>query len=222
MLPSKTDDAYTAGILFLRKHLDHVRAWMAHATQPFFIRPLNEHWGVLFIEDDTLSQTTTIDMLVECSKFVSLLYFFEDENWGWGYRIYVNGFEVACFYDDYHFEHTRATQLAAERYPHIPDILSFLYFSEEGRSLLDALIDEVNRDQRHREAQFRDRNVEFFKVFHLEPHVIAALSDLISLEGLRGKRLHWKPVRLFKEYLGIVGLHRMNFTVFKRAQTASG
>jgi hypothetical protein len=215
MIPSTTGDKYTAGILFLKRHADHVQAWMSHASMPFFVRPLNERWAVLFIEDDKLKLATTVDLLIEFSKFVSLLYFFHDENWGWGYRIYVNGYEVACFYDDYHFDHTMAIQLASERYPHIEDILYFLYFEEEGRLLLDTLVEEVNGNREYLEQQFEDRNIEFFKVFHLDADKINMLKHLISIEGLRDKRLHWRQVQQFKQCVEIAELTRVNFKTVK-------
>jgi hypothetical protein len=215
-----TDDNYTAGILCLKSGANHVQAWMAHTAMPFFLLPLNETWSLLLIEDDKLEQPETMEMLIECSKFVSLLYFFHDEDWGWGYRIYVNGFEVACFYDDYHFDHTMALRLAQERYPEHEDILSFLYFDQEGRQLLDTLVEEVNGNPDYLAWEFKDRNVEFFKVFHLDLERIEQLKHLVSVEGLRDRRLHWRQVQQFKDLVGIAELDHLNFK--RQAEGSAG
>lgn len=212
-----TETTYTAGVLFLNQQVNQVKAWMSHSSMPFFVRPLNDKWSILFIQDDKLDQQSSVDLLVEFSKFVSTLYFFHDEDWGWGYRIFVNGFEVACFYDDYHFDHTTAVKLAQERYPHIEDILSYLYFDKEGRALLEELVEEVNNSPEYVEQQFADRNVEFFKIFNIDLENVERLKQLICIEGLRDKRLHWRQVKDFKALLKISELEKMNFHTEKEA-----
>ncbi len=202
---------YTAGILFLRERAGQVQAWMHHTSMPFFVRHVNTRWSVLCIQDEKLEQQATVDLLIEFSKFIFLIHFLHDEDWGWGYRVFVNGFEVAHFYDDYHFDHRMAIQLAQERYPETEDILSFLYFDKEGRSLLDSLVEEVNSSPRYVEQQFSQKNVQAFASFGLEPETVAALDRLISFEGLRDKRLHWRQVQEFKQYLGFAELGRLNF-----------
>jgi hypothetical protein len=208
---------HTAGILVLNQHAEQARAWMKHTSMPFFIRPINAQWSALLIKDEKLEQPSTVDMLIEFSKFIFMIAFFHDEDWGWGYRVFINGFEVAHFYDDYHFDHRMAIQLAQERYPEIEDILYYLYFEAEGRSLLDSLVEEVNSSRKYLEKQFENKNVQCFETFGFSQDTIAKLDKLISIEGLRDKRLHWRQVEQFKEYLGITEMKRINYKVLSES-----
>jgi hypothetical protein len=202
---------HTAGVLFLKEKSDQLEAWMLHASMPFFVRALNDRWSVLFVRDDKLEQSETVETLIECSKFINMLYFMHHEDWGWGYRAFVNGFEVAHFFDDYHFDHTLAIELAKERHPEIEDILFFLYFEKDGRALLDSLVEEINTNRVYIEQQFEQKNVQAFEVFGVSAEKIAALDRLISVKGLREQRLHWRHVEEFKELLGFPEFNRMNF-----------
>lgn len=206
-----TGNEHTAGVLFLKEKTEHVEAWMQHAFMPFFTRPLNDKWSVLFVKDDKLEQSTTVNTLVEFSKFINLFYFTAHEDWGWGYRLFVNGFEVASFYDDYHFDNTMAVQLAKERRPDVEDILYFLYFDKEGRALLDSLVEEVSSQPKYLERQFDNKNVDAFEDFGVDDDTIHALDELISMECLHDDRMHWGQVEQFKEYLDITEMTRMNF-----------
>jgi hypothetical protein len=211
MRPLAAGNEHTAGILVLQKHSTHVEAWMKHSSMPFFHHHLNDKWSAFFIKDEKIEQPETFDTLIELSKFVSLLHFFHAEDWGWGYRVFINGFEEASFYDDYHFDHTMALELAKQRYPDIEDILYFLYFDKEGRSLLDSLVEEVNNTREYLEQQFGKKNIDAFATFEVDDATLDYLDDLISFERLRDQRLHWRHVEDFKERLGFPELNRMNF-----------
>jgi hypothetical protein len=202
---------HTAGILCLKEKTDQLEAWMLHASLPFFTRPLNDKWSVMFIEDDKLEDPFSVTTLIECSKFINLFYFTHHEDWGWGYRLFINGFEEASFYDDYHFDHNLAIQLAKERHPDIEDILYYLYFDKDGRSLLDALVEEINSSRIYLEKQFEKRNIAAFAVFGIGEEHRARLEQLICIEGLRDQRTHWRQVEEFKECLAINEMNRLNF-----------
>jgi hypothetical protein len=202
---------HTAGILLLKEKTEQVEAWMQHASMPFFTRPLNAKWSMLFIPDDKLEDAFSVHTLIECSKFINLFYFTHHEDWGWGYRLFVNGFEVASFYDDYHFDHNLAIQLAKERHPDIEDILYYLYFDKEGRSLLDSLVDEINSSRVYLEKQFEKRNLQEFETFGISQENIARLERLICIEGLRDQRTHWRHVEEFKSCVDIAEMNRLNF-----------
>lgn len=211
MKPLAAGNEHTTGILFLKQHANTVQAWMDHASIPFFVHALNDIWSVLYVKDEKLEKPATVHTLIELSKFINLFYFTHIEDWGWGYRVFVNGFQVAEFYDDYHFDHTMAIQLAKERYPDVEDILYFLYFDKEGRSLLDSLVEEINSSRNYLEQQFKNKNIQSFEAFGLGDEKIAALDRLISIEGLSDKRLNWRQVEQFKEYLDMVEMTRRNF-----------
>ncbi len=202
---------HTAAILLLKEHAAATASWMAHAGMPFFLHPINETWSALYIQDEKLEQASTVTMLIELSKFISLLAFRHAEDWGWGYRVFVNGFEVAYFYDDYHFDHTLAVELARERHPDKEDILYFLYFDQEGRALFDSLVEEINSSRHYLEQQFARKNVQSFAAFNVGAETLAALDELISIGHLRDQRLHWRQVEAFKDLLGFPEMTRRNF-----------
>lgn len=211
MRPLAAGNEHTTGVLFLQQQSDTVKAWMTHSSVPCFVHPVNDQWSALFLRDEKLEQKATVVTLIELSKFVSLIYFTHHEDWGWGYRVFLNGFEVAHFYDDYHFDHTLAVELAKERYPEREDILYFLYFDKEGRALLDALVEEINQSPNYVEKQFERKNVQSFAAFGIGKDKIAALDTLISVQGLRDNRVHWRHVEDFKELLGMTEMTRRNY-----------
>lgn len=184
---------------------------MTHSSMPCFVHPVNARWSSLFVQDERLEQPSSVTTLIELSKFVSLLYFTHQEDWGWGYRVFVNGFEVASFYDDYHFDHTLAIAMAQEQRPDVEDILYFLYFDKEGRELLDTLVEEINQSPAYLEQQFTNKHVSAFAAFGLSQEQIARLDALISVENIRDQRLHWRQVEQFKELLGFTEMNRRNF-----------
>lgn len=210
MKPLAAGNEHTAGVLYLKEQTSQVEAWMQHASLAFFTRPLNDKWSVLFIQDDKLEDSVTLQTLIEFSKFINQVYFFHHEDWGWGYRVFVNGFEVAKFYDDYHFDHNLAIELAKERYPDNDDILYFLYFNKEGRELLEELVDEVNSTDTYLERQFAQKNVQAFAEFGISADTIVYLDDLICIENFQD-RTDWQHVEDFKRSLGIIEMNRMNF-----------
>ncbi len=62
----------------------------------WFIHEVNPAWAGLFLQDEWLEQPETVELVKSLSKAAPLLFFFDADEYGWGYRLFAGGEERAA------------------------------------------------------------------------------------------------------------------------------
>ncbi len=199
---------FTTGNLFPAIHSQQVSDYLQDKSLPFLIEQLNERWSALFLEDDWLSDPSTVSMLIDLSQNVPILHFQNAEDHGWGYRVFADRKEQAHFFDDYGLDHALAVELAEARYPEIMVVEHFLYLEPKGQEVMRQLLKEVKQLPAYQSAlaqQFQSKNVQAFAYFDIAADIVKTLDRLITPENLEGEPPR-QEVNTFLEQLGITGM----------------
>jgi len=59
----------------------------------WFIHEVNRAWAGLFLQDEWLEQPETVELVKSLSTTAPLLFFFDADEYGWGYRLSAGGEE---------------------------------------------------------------------------------------------------------------------------------
>lgn len=147
---------------------------------PFVIRPLNEKWSVLIIEEistDESSKARLEKWVLETSQNCPILHFYNADVYGWGYEIFVGGRNVASVNVDY----------------------EGLYVARR--------IDEKNQESHaelfaSRAEQYKNKNLGEFSAFDIEPTILDRLDRILTADRYLGRDI-WEQVEEFKKHLEI-------------------
>lgn len=153
---------------------------------PFIIRPLNERWSLLLIEEisaDEASKTQLEKWVLGVSAQCPILYFYNAEDHAWGYRLFKGGAEVASVEVNYEI------RLMQEMYGDDAD--------EE--------TDETEAAAEYFETmvqQYEHKNIGEFAVFDLEADSLDELDEILTAEWYLDSGI-WDQVEEFKDCLEI-------------------
>jgi len=86
------------GVLMRRNNAEAVLQMPTNADQgaDWFIHEVNRAWAGLFLQDEWLEQPETVELVKSLSTTAPLLFFFDADEYGWGYRLSAGGEERAA------------------------------------------------------------------------------------------------------------------------------
>jgi hypothetical protein len=201
---------FTAGILFLKDGQSMVGNWITGKNLPHYLRSLNQKWSVLCLEDQYLSKPDTLSMMLELSKSLPLLHFQYAEEHGWGYKVFINGEQIADFDDDYAYEHRIVCEIVSEQYPEEKDIPSFLYFDDRGRGVLSKI--EASPEYAERIwRRFSRKNLQSLSHFGIDDKTIKMLNELLTAKNLNREEPHDEEIKAFRQALSINEMYLMSY-----------
>lgn len=131
---------FTSGNLLLSKDRNIIKQCNVSSL---ILKELNNKWAVFFTEDNYI-ESEVPNYIIEVSKECPILYFYNYEDYGWGYRIISKGEEVAKLMINYSLEDDIITEIIQQRYPEIEDIFEFIYDEDEGREAYEKIREEIN------------------------------------------------------------------------------
>lgn len=172
-------------------------------TPHYFIKPLNEKWSVLLIDDTggatKESRTAFQQWRLNVSKEFPILYFATHDE-GWNYDLFTGGIKAGSLEVHYGVDYYLKIDLAELRYPDIEDVHIFF---DENPDVNDALQAEIENSDAYQETivkQYQRKNVTAFEVFDIPSETIAQLDEMLSVEFYNADPL--EQVEKFKTLLG--------------------
>lgn len=192
---------FYAGILFLSRQANVVEETLKNAGINIALQPVNDKWSTLLMQGEWLGSEETTAQLMELSKAVPLLYFFDAEDHGWAYRIFEQGDVVASFEVDYDLTTQIAYDIADTKYPDA-DI-------DSNPKIWAALLKEAARSKEYRqwvEAEVQKSHVECFTRFDVDADGVQALAELLSFQSFSTAESTLGPVNRFKSIIELSGL----------------
>ncbi|MDT0121598.1 hypothetical protein Q9R46_03025 [Paenibacillus sp. RRE4] len=190
---------FTSGSVTLMKYKEEILKY-----DPIYIDDLNNQWFVFITKDTEVSEEIP-ESLVRISEKIPVLYFYNFEDHGWGYRLVYNSKEIASLQIIYELIDTIIIELAEERYPE-EDHIEFLYVDPRGENIRIELIEEVQSTNKYNEAiarQFINCNLEAFKRFEIADEQIQRLSQVLNANYYSQLESKHQLVDEFKEVLNI-------------------
>lgn len=178
------------------------------------IYQLNDNW-IVFLTNDTYLDNDFPKSIIEISKEIPILYFYNFEDHCWGFRIVINGEEATSFELDYELRNRMVIDLAQKRYPD-KDIIEFLYIDEEGSTLRKEIEEEIDSNfWDSLRSKYAGLDIEKFKMFNFSEEIIQKLCRLMKIEYLQTLSLQHNLVDEFKN---IIGIQEMSWVRADRAE----
>lgn len=201
---------FTSGNLIQSKYRDVIEKYRVDGIK---ISDLNSEWTVFLTEDVYIEDQVPI-YIINISKEIPIMYFFNYEDHGWGYRIFHNGEEVAKLVIDYEIEYNLVLEKAKEKYVDEGDIIEILYFGDRGEEVYNEIAEEVvNSNEYYNvvQKQFLYKTVEKFKLFNINDGDINELRELLTVDSYtKTEQLH-KLVEKFKKIVNINEMEWINY-----------
>jgi hypothetical protein len=211
---------FTTGVLYLRKHETKVLQQLPKSKQPYFHKNVNGDWNAFFLQDEWLQSACTLQFILSLSsKYVPLLWFHDDGEIGWGFRLFDGGYEVTSATISYSLDVELAEEEMSRRYPYI-NLSKEILVNEKLRQEYEDVLEGVLRSDRFRQevekglARFR---CQWFSRFlsHKQVQQLRSLFDVVLLTDCdeeTGSMLLYDSVDLFKEILGIEEMMWVNYS----------
>ena len=201
---------FTSGLLFLSRAISQVKPLLPSNPDSYFLEPLNDKWTGLYLADAWLQQPATLQLVLDISQHVPLLYFQNAEDHGWGYRVFCEGREVASFYNNYMLEREIKLwmPIAKKRFAQDDESeIQFILFGSDTWDLQEIFFAEVRQTDEYRhlfEQQFRNTHTHTFALFEIAPEAITRIDRLLSMESFHTEAWTTVDVEQFKEAVGIM------------------
>ncbi|UQZ86325.1 hypothetical protein SK3146_05618 [Paenibacillus konkukensis] len=194
---------FTAGTLFRTSDFAD-ETFGATLTDKDRIEILNDTWSVILMEDEYLGDSATVEKLAGLSRKKPLLYFYNAEDHGWGFKVFDDGRITSSLDVSYDLEYSYFCKLAEERYPgEIPHALP--------KELTDEMFEEVKRLPeflKETEEQYAGVRPEAFQRFEID---IEELRDLFSEEYRHHLEFIHDLVYEFKTIMGFKEMRWVNY-----------
>lgn len=191
---------FTAGNLTLVSFKEQITP-----DQLSYIKELNGDW-LVFFTDETGVNDEASETVNDLTEDIPVLFFYNAEDHGWGYRI-IHKKELLAKVDvNYELEESMLMQLVEKRHPDMDDPIELLYIDDEGEELRARYMEEVSASSELQQAialQFSSRNVEHFKLFNVDAEKIQKLNGLLTYENWLRLESPWQLVEQFKELLNL-------------------
>lgn len=210
---------FTTGVLYPRKYEAKVLQQLPKSRQPYFHKNVNNEWNAFFLQDESIETAETLRFLLQLSsKHVPLLWFHDDEESGWGFRLFDGGCEVSSATISYSLDAELAEAEFARQYPHV-NLQEEADDNEEIRDAYEDILDKVVQSEHFRQevrkgiSRFRPQS--FARVVGQKQ--ISQLRSLFDIHLLTdfdedtGSSLLYDSVDLFKEILGIEEMVWVNY-----------
>ena len=206
---------FSSGFLILKKNGKKEETLLKSIKTEIILKDLNNKWAVFFIESETFMELEKVDKILDISKKIPVIYFFNAEDHGWGYNIFHEGKEIAKSEIVYCMANQIAMSLAQERYPGTNIVTTFI----TGDSIKDEwenIFNEAHSSEIFKEAvynQFRNKNVKEFQLFGISTEKIEQLDELLCAEKfLSDPDYEFEMVDEFKRILGIEEFSWMSYS----------
>lgn len=200
---------FVAGVLFRRKDTASLLEILNDETHiKDYEDELNDEWcGFLLLEDPYLFHSETVAFVKQASEHAPLLYFFNAEDHGWGYRAFDRGEEVAHFRVDYEANYRLAKAQLEAQHPgqavHDCSVVSSQGWEgalTEARGS-DAFVGQVRE-------HVANAHPEKFASFDIDARQLAELKMLLSEHRVLGALRHeggaaFELVARFRQLLNI-------------------
>ena len=88
---------FSCGVLVKREHAEEIENGLSAMDVGVncFFHEVNGSWTGLFLEDQWLQSASTVEIVKSLSETAPLLFFFDADEHGWGYRVFAGGSEIA-------------------------------------------------------------------------------------------------------------------------------
>jgi len=202
---------FTTGVLYAKQYEPSVLLSLPFSRQPYFHRRLNKAWNAFFLEDECLEKAETLKFLRKVSgRGIPLLWFHDSEEYGWGFRLFDQGYEVTSATIAYDLECELVERELERRHPGI-DIARDVIENEQLRREYDHILHGLIHSGRLRQ-EIR-KGIE-----RVRPHCFRCILSALQIQQLQtvfdlnllcqydeqtGSSLLYESVDLFKEILGI-------------------
>lgn len=210
---------FTDGVIFRQSDLPHIEQAASRLNQPYFIRTLNERWGVLFPEQREMQTGGGLRLwLTTTSRVAPLFYFQNAEDHGWAYHVFKDKQEIANLNVSYEMAYLMAHDLAERRYSEVEDIQQLPY--QTWQELYAEVYDSAEYLAALRKG-YSNCNFAAFGVFDIAPEVIAQLEAAITpeafLESAKAETLNGlQQVEFFKSQLELNELSWQSYDYLAR------
>lgn len=210
---------FTSGVLYQKKYEPSVARFLPQVRQPYFHKSVNKMWNAFFLQDEQLQRVDTLRFLLKQSEQqLPLLWFHDDEEYGWGFRLFCGGYEVTSATISYDLDVQLAEIEFARRYPQM-DVEEAITDNEALHHEFEHILDEVVRSEIYRQevakgiCRFRAECFEQM-INRKQVQQLAALFDLrvlTDIDSETGSSLLYDSVDLFKEIIGIEEMMWVNY-----------
>jgi len=84
---------FSCGVLVKREHTEEIENGLSAMDVGVncFFHEVNGSWTGLFLEDQWLQSASTVEIVKSLSETAPLLFFFDADEHGWGYRVFAAG-----------------------------------------------------------------------------------------------------------------------------------
>lgn len=117
------------GILFLKKHKNNIEENLKLLNCKTVLNDINDQWSMLLIDYKYIYDESIINSLLKISNYIPLLQYIDSGDYGWGYKVYVNGTQVAEAYISYQTLFEIAEEVYESKYPNI--VFKDFYMSDD-------------------------------------------------------------------------------------------
>lgn len=202
---------FTAGLLYLNEDAEQIDLQLDGLEYITDHDVLNDRWNVAILTLDAWQalaepggrNASTVRLILAVSRQAPLLFFYNAEDHGWGYRLYHRGEETARFDLSYEADYYLAEAALRRAHPgqDVHDVCSgeaWEAAQNEARQS-EAYLTQLRNGIAHAQP-------EAFRAFGLTDDAIAELRSLLSeaslMEALRGDNFQ-EPAERFKTLLEI-------------------
>lgn len=210
---------FTTGVLYPRVYETSLLHLLTGTRQSYFHKNVNDRWNAIFLQDEKLQNAETLFLLLDISaRNIPLLWFHDDEENGWGFRLFDGGYEVSAATIWYDLDVYLAERTIQNKY-HLPELSQALLDREELQSEFDETLRQVTRSHEFRQevgkgiSRFRwegfSRLLTRKQVQQLR--FLFDLKLLTEVDEETGACLLYDSVDLFKEILGIEEMMWVNY-----------
>ncbi|WP_232698262.1 hypothetical protein [Brevibacillus daliensis] len=211
---------FTTGVLYPIRYENKMITYLQALTQPYFHKRLNEDWNVFFLEDEWVEMAETLYSLLALSKKgISLLWFHDAEDSGWGFRLFEGGYEVSSATISYTLDVELAEAEMKRRYPTLI-MFDEHHEDEKLRREYEEIADSITHTHQYRQEVEKGLlrcKPQAFRTF-LSAKQVQQLHSLLDSSLLAetdvetGSSLLYDSVDLFKEILGIEEMMWVNYS----------
>lgn len=192
---------FTSGHLLLMKNVETIKHFIERGD---ILLKLNNKWCIYLYDGGSYFNEGPDNKVLSISQELPILYFYNAEDHGWGYKIYDKGKCIAKLDINYDILFGDSMELIQKINPKF-DIMEDFY-SDEGRILFEKVTQQVKESDAYLKKvdnMFKYSNIEQFSLFDIERTTIDNLKNLIKADYYISLEDMHALVEKFKETINI-------------------
>ena len=215
----KTMSEFTSGFLTLKENKTELLRTLDKTGLEYQIMEKNPKWIYFFIENDMMLEYNKFVSVLSIAENISVLYFFNAEDHGWGYTVLEGGRIAASVNISYVSEDLfyRVMNEAEKRYPNIDVTEEFLVKSDRKHEW-QAIEDEIKISKEYKESigvkinqMIENKNIHVFSKLGLNDDKVDELNILLSFNTLTDSSREFGLVNEFKSLLEIEDFNWLSY-----------